>query len=80
MARLDRGSRLSEPERLVLEASTALRLADTALLAGPQDDSTRPELDGFLSRILELLYRTADVIDTDRFVHLLPQHSLLASS
>jgi uncharacterized alpha-E superfamily protein len=80
IARLDRGPRLSEPERLVLEASTALRLADTALLAGPREDGARPELDGFLTRILELLYRTADAIDRDRFVHLLPQQSLLASS
>jgi uncharacterized alpha-E superfamily protein len=80
MASLDRGPRLSEPERLLLEASTALRLAHTALLAGPREDGTRPELDGFLTRILELLYRTADAIDRDRFVHLLPQQSLLASS
>jgi uncharacterized circularly permuted ATP-grasp superfamily protein/uncharacterized alpha-E superfamily protein len=79
MARLDRGPRLSEPERLVLEASTALRLADTALLAGPREDGSRPELDGFLTRILDLLYRTADAIDRDRFVHLLPQHSLSSS-
>jgi uncharacterized alpha-E superfamily protein len=80
MPRLDRGPRLSEPERLVLEASTALRLSDAALLAGPRDDGTRPELDDFLSRILELLYRTADAIDNDRFVHLLPQQSLLMPS
>ena len=80
MARRDRGPRLSEPERLVLEASTALRLADTALLAMPREDGTRPELDDFLTRILELLYRTADAIDTDRFVHLLPQQSLLTAS
>jgi uncharacterized alpha-E superfamily protein len=80
MASLDQGTRLSEPERLVLEASTALRLADTALLAGPREDGARPELDGFLTRILELLNRTADAIDRDRFVHLLPQQSLLASS
>ena len=80
MPRLDRGPGLSEPERLVLEASTALRLANTALLAGPREDGTRPELDGFLTRILELLYRTADAIDRDRFVHLLPQQSLLAPS
>jgi hypothetical protein len=44
------------------------------------EDGTRPELDGFLTRMLELLYRTADALDTDRFVHPLPQHSLLASS
>ena len=77
--KLDSGLRLSDPERLVLEASTSLRLADTALLALSQQDGTRPELDGVLSNVLELLYRTADAIDTDHFVHLLPQHSLLGS-
>jgi uncharacterized alpha-E superfamily protein len=80
MANLDRAPRLSEPERLVLEASTALRLADTARLAAPRRDGTRPDLDAFLTRILELLYRTADAIDRDRFVQLLPQHSLPAAS
>ena len=68
LPRLDNGLRLSEPERLVLEASTALRLADTALLARSREDGTRPELDGVLSLVLELLYRTADVIDRDHFV------------
>jgi uncharacterized circularly permuted ATP-grasp superfamily protein/uncharacterized alpha-E superfamily protein len=80
MPRLEREPRLSEPERLVLETSTAMRLADTTLLAGPQEDGTRPHLDGFLARVLELLCRTADAIDGERFVHLLPQHSLLAAS
>jgi uncharacterized alpha-E superfamily protein len=75
----DNGLRLSDPERLVLEASTSLRLADTASLALPQPDGTRPELDAVLSNLLELLYRTADAIDTDHFVRLLPQHSLLGS-
>ena len=74
--RVDNGHRLSEPERLVLEASTALRLADTALLARSREDGTRPELDGVLSLVLELLYRTADAIDGEHFVHLLPQHPL----
>ncbi|MGH9022918.1 MAG: circularly permuted type 2 ATP-grasp protein, partial [Acidimicrobiia bacterium] len=78
--RLDRGPRLSEPERLVLEASTALRLADTGRLARPREDGTRPELYVFLAQILESLYRTAEAIDRDRFAHLLPQHSLLAST
>ena len=64
---------------MVLEASTALRLADTAVLARSREDGTRPELDNVLSRLLELLYRTADAIDTDHFVHLLPQHPLLGS-
>ncbi|MGD0810795.1 MAG: circularly permuted type 2 ATP-grasp protein [Acidimicrobiales bacterium] len=77
--KLDSGLRLSEPERLVLEASTSLRLADTASLARSQKDGSRPELDAVLSNLLELLYRTADAVDTDHFVRLLPQHSLVGS-
>ena len=41
MPKLDRGPRLSEPQRLVLETSTALGLADSALLARAQDDGIR---------------------------------------
>jgi uncharacterized alpha-E superfamily protein len=80
MPRLGRGAALSEPERLVLKTSTALRLAETSVLSRPRDDGTRPDLDDFLPRMVELLCRTADAIDTDRFVHQLPQSSLLASS
>jgi len=80
MPKLRRGAALSEPERLVLETSTALRLAETSILSRPRDDGTRPELDAFLTRMVELLCRTADAIDADRFVHQLPQSSLLASS
>jgi uncharacterized alpha-E superfamily protein len=80
MPKLRRGAALSEPERLVLETSTALQLADTAILGQPRDDGTRPDLDHFLTRMVELLCRTADAIDADRFVHLLPQSSLLTSS
>lgn len=76
MPRTDNGPRLREPDRLVLEASTALRLADTDLLARSGPDGTHPELDALLSRILELLYRAADAIDRDHFVHPLPQRSL----
>jgi uncharacterized alpha-E superfamily protein len=76
LPRTDNATRLREPDRLVLEASTALRLADTNLLARSGPDGTRPELDAFLTRILELLYRAADAIDRDHFVHPLPQRSL----
>ena len=68
---------LSGPERLVLEASTALRLAESTALATPAPDGARPELDAFLARVIELLCRTADAIDAERFVHLLPQQALL---
>ena len=79
MPKLDRGPRLSEPQRLVLETTTALGLADSALLARPQGDGIRTDLDEFLSNILELVSRTADAIDNDHFVHPLPQHSLVSS-
>jgi uncharacterized alpha-E superfamily protein len=79
MPKLDRGPRLSEPQRLVLETSTALGLADSAHLARPGGDGIRSELDDFLANILELLSRTADAIDNDHFVHPLPQHSLVSS-
>jgi hypothetical protein len=70
---------LSDPQRFVLEASTSLRLADTASLARADHDGRRPALDAVLSNLLELLYHTADAIDTDHFVRLLPQHSLVGS-
>jgi len=79
MPRLDRAPRLTEPQRLVLETSTALGLADTTLLARPEADGTRVELDEFFSNLLELLTRTADAIDGDHFAHLLPQRSLVTS-
>jgi len=77
--RLDRGPRLSEAQRLVLETSTALGLAESAQLARTQGDGIRSDLDEFLTNLLELLSRTADAIDSDHFVHLLPQHSLVSS-
>ncbi len=77
--RLDRGPRLSEAQRLVLETSTALGLAESAQLARTQGDGIRSDLDEFLTNILELLSRTADAIDRDHFVHQLPQHSLVSS-
>jgi uncharacterized alpha-E superfamily protein len=79
MPRLDRGPRLSEPQRLVLETTTALGLADSAVLARPDALRERGELDAFLTNILELLARTADAIDADHFDHPLPQRSLVSS-
>lgn len=73
----DSGVRLSRSERLVLEAATALRLADSAALAAPGPDGGRPELDGLLDRIIGLLRRTAEVIDSESFVHSLPQRAMV---
>jgi hypothetical protein len=68
---------LSQPERLVLETATALRLADTAVLAAPDPDGARPDLAAFLQRIVELLRRTSDAIDAETFVHALPQRRMV---
>ncbi len=51
--------RLPEEQRLVLEASTALRLADPAALVTALEDGRQPALDAFLGQLLELLRRTA---------------------
>ena len=73
----DPGVRMSRSERLVLETTTALRLADTAALAAPGEDGARPELDAFLDRIIALLHRIGDTIDAERFVHSLPQRRMV---
>jgi uncharacterized alpha-E superfamily protein len=71
------GSRVSEAEKPVLEASTALRVADTAVLAAPDSDGTRPQLDAFLLDVVRRLNRAADEIAAAHFTHLLPQRGLL---
>jgi uncharacterized alpha-E superfamily protein len=71
------GARLSQSERLVLEAATALRLADSAALAKPGPDGTRPDLDAFLDRISGLLRRTSEAIEAESFVRSLPQRTMV---
>ncbi len=65
--------RLSAEERLVLEATTSLQLADTAAMAGSTATGARPELDAFLDRLHSLLRRAADAIDAEHFARQLPQ-------
>ncbi len=72
----NQGTRLRQSERLVLEAATALRLADTAALAVPRPDGTRPDLDAFLARIIGLLRRTSEAIEGESFVRSLPQRTM----
>jgi len=69
--------RVSDAEKHALETSTLLRLADTARLARAEPDGTRPQLDDFLSRVVDGLCQTAAAIEGDHFVHLLPQRALL---
>jgi uncharacterized circularly permuted ATP-grasp superfamily protein/uncharacterized alpha-E superfamily protein len=71
-----RRDRLDAAQRLVLEATTTLRLADTAHLAATAEDGTRQTLDAFLARIIELLCKAADAIDVTHFTHLMPQRTL----
>ena len=67
--------RLLTEERLVLEATTSLRLADTALLAEVNEAGERFELDQFLQRLSELLRRAAEAIDSDHFARQMPQRT-----
>ena len=73
------GQRLGGEQRLILEATTVLRLTDAARLAAVDPDAgRRPELDTVLSRVDSLL---ADLLDSLRqtfFVH--ERLSVLAGS
>ena len=69
--------RLREEQRLVLEASTALRLADLATLAVEQEDGQRSALDDFLGTIQGRLLLAADAVDRAHFTHVVPVFSLV---
>jgi uncharacterized alpha-E superfamily protein len=72
--------RLREEQRLLLEASTCVRLAETAELATEGVDGHRPSLDAFLAEVHEKLRETADAVDRGHFLHLLPQRSLVGAA
>ena len=63
----------SEAEKLVLEAWTALRVADTALLAR---STVREPLRVLLSSIEQRLYAAADALAVEHFTPVLPQQTL----
>jgi len=69
--------RLREEQRLVLETFTALRLADPGALVADRVDGRRPALDALLERLLELLRRTGEAVDSTHFVHVAPTFSLV---
>jgi uncharacterized alpha-E superfamily protein len=71
------GARLRSEQRLVLEASTALRLADPALLAGEDQDGERPELAALLARLDGLLLEAGTAVDSTHFVHTAPTFALV---
>jgi len=82
--------RVSEAEKLVLEAWTMLRAVDTAALAQasgpgvpgpgvpePGAAGVREALDGFLATIEQRLYAAADALAAEHFTPVLPQRALL---
>jgi uncharacterized circularly permuted ATP-grasp superfamily protein/uncharacterized alpha-E superfamily protein len=69
--------RLPEEQRLVLEASTALRLADTRALVALDERGRRPALEAFLAALRGQLLAAADAVDRAHFAHLLPRRSLV---
>ncbi|HEX9549321.1 MAG TPA: circularly permuted type 2 ATP-grasp protein [Acidimicrobiales bacterium] len=71
------GSRVSEAEKPVLEASTALKVADTAVLAHTGSHGSRVELDALLALLIDRLHRASDAIAAAHFTHPLPQRALL---
>lgn len=73
--------RLSEEERLVLDASTRLRLVNTARLTQTHgDDYTRKNLDGFMSELSTLLSRLSPVLTQYYFTHVRVPYQLLTSA
>jgi uncharacterized circularly permuted ATP-grasp superfamily protein/uncharacterized alpha-E superfamily protein len=69
--------RLREEQRLVLEASTALRLADPESLVIEQEDGRRPALDAFLAHLQETLLDAAEAVNHAHFKHPVPVFSLV---
>ncbi len=69
--------RLREEQRLLLEASTTLRLADTEQLVREDESGARPALYEFLGELLDRLLRSANAVEAVHFVHLLPRAALV---
>ena len=69
--------RLREEQRLLLEASTTLRLADTETLVAEDGAGARPALYAFLGELLDRLLRSANAVEAVHFVHLLPRAALV---
>jgi uncharacterized alpha-E superfamily protein len=69
--------RLRLEQRHVLEASTALRLADLSELVVEREDGHRAALDAFLGDVQDRLMLAADAVDRVHFTHLVPVFSLV---
>jgi uncharacterized circularly permuted ATP-grasp superfamily protein/uncharacterized alpha-E superfamily protein len=68
--------RLRDEQKLVLDAATGVRIADTTALATADPDGRRVELDRFLFGIESALLQASDAVDRSHFVHPPPQRSL----
>ncbi len=73
--------RLSHEERLVLEASTQLRLADTTALTRIEGKApVREELDSFLANLSALLSQLSPVLTQYYFTHVQEPYQLLSAA
>ena len=72
--------RLSEEERVILDASTRLRLIDTAELAETNtSEYTRQNLDDFLADLYSLLSQLSPILTQSYFTHVHVPRQLLAA-
>jgi uncharacterized circularly permuted ATP-grasp superfamily protein/uncharacterized alpha-E superfamily protein len=71
------GVRLRPEQRLVLEASTALRLADPPQLVGQHESGWRPELTALLTSISAKLLEVGAAVDDTHFIHTPPSFRLV---
>jgi uncharacterized circularly permuted ATP-grasp superfamily protein/uncharacterized alpha-E superfamily protein len=77
---LDSHPRLRTEQQLVLEAFTALRLADITALAAEHEGDRRAALAGLLDRLHGLLWQAGDAVDATHFVHVAPTFSLVGTA
>lgn len=70
------GARLRADQRLVLEASTAVRTLDPADLVTPQGNARPGEFDAYLGGLDTLLRDAAAAVERDHFLLRLPQQRL----
>ena len=70
-------TRLRPEQRLVLEAFTALRLADPGALAATDDGGHRPALAALLELLLDRLLEAGATVDHTHFLHTVPTFSLV---
>ncbi len=71
-----RKSRLSEEQRLILKAYTSLQLCHFNELIDEGETGIHDKLDGMLSDIAELLWKSADIIAQRYFTHVSFSHQL----